>query len=126
MAKTELSRQGWIAAHFMAGNLAYREVSKNIVLQVRDYLTRHPGADPVDFARRLWKLDDAHAGGQDEPRQREELYRSIRDIAAAMPQIDWPIVLSWAARLIVAYESGSSIKRSLKRNLKQLEEGYYG
>jgi hypothetical protein len=140
VAGTELTRDQWLAAHFLAGNLAFRNVSKNLVLRLGEYLTRHPDADPGDYLARQVRLGDAFAGGGDDLRQRRELHQTIHDLAASAPGLDWPLVLAWVARLMVAYrpeergkpspEEESQIKerieRELNQNLKNLEAPYYG
>jgi hypothetical protein len=140
VAIKEMTREQWLAVHFLAGNLAYQNVSKNLVLRLGEYLTRHPGADPNDYLARQVRLGDAFAGGGDESRQRRELQQIVYDLAASAPGLDWPPVLAWTARLVVAYrpeERGQPspeeerqirerIKRELSQNLKQLEEPYYG
>lgn len=135
-----MTRQQWMAAHFLAGNLAYRNVSKNLVLRLQEYLARHPGTDLDDYLERQVRLGDAFAGGGDELRQRRELQQIVRDVTASAPELDWSQVLAWTARLMVAYrpeERGrpkaeeeeqikERIKRELARDLKRLEEPYYG
>ena len=140
MGTTEMTRQQWVVAHFMAGNLALRNVSKNLVLRFQEYLARHPDARPAEYLERQVRLGDAFAGGDDELRQRNELYQIFHKIASSAPGTDWPLVLAWAARLMVAYrpeERGRSgreqeqkikahIQKEFKQAMQQLEEPYYG
>jgi hypothetical protein len=86
------------------------------------------------------RLGAAFAGGGDELRQRRELQKIVHDLAASASDLDWPPVLAWTARLMVAYrpeerrrpkpeeerQIKERIERELARNLKRLEEPYYG
>jgi hypothetical protein len=140
MNTTEMTREQWTIAHILASNLALLNVSKNLVLGLQEYLARHPEATPDDYLERLVQLGDAFAGGEDELRQRRELSRIVRRAARSAPDAEWLPVLSWAARLMVAYrpeergrptqeqerEIKARIQRELEQALEQLEEPYYG
>jgi hypothetical protein len=137
---TVLKREEWMAVHFLSGNLASRSVSRNLVSQLRNYLACHPDSEPDEYLARLVRLGDAFAGGEDELRQRRELRQTVCTLAGSVPDLDWPLVLSWTARLIVAYrperwgrsdeeqerQIKARIQKELKQVLKQLEEPYYG
>jgi len=140
MGTMEMTRYQWALAHSLAANLAVRNVSKNLLLGLHDYLTRHPGTQPDDYLDRLARLGDAFAGGEDELRQRRELQQIILDVGASDPSLDWALVLPWTVRLMLAYrpeERGPTseeqerqiqgrIKQELDQDLKRLEEPYYG
>lgn len=141
MGTAELTRKQWQVAHFLAGNLAYLNVSKNLVMQLREYLARQPSARPNDYLDRLVSLGDTFAGGEDELRQRKELRQIVRAVSQSSPRLDWPLVLAWTVRLMVAYrpeERGAPtpeqamhikerIRQELDAALAQLEkEAYYG
>jgi hypothetical protein len=138
MGVTELTRRQWTLAHFLAGNLALLDVSKNLVLGLQSYLARYPGARPDDYLKRLVRLEDAFAGGEDELRQRRELYKIMERAVHSVPDADWSLILAWTARLMVAYrpeerrrpnrQQEQAIKarigRGLKQALKRLEAPY--
>lgn len=140
MDTTLMTRQQWMMAHFLAANLADRNVSKNLVAGLRDYLTQHPQANPNDYLKRLVNLGDAFAGGRDELRQRRELRKIMQDATASARDMAWPLVLSWTVRLMVAYRPEgrrrpdrqmeekikARIAQELTENLKKLEEAYFG
>jgi len=140
MKTANLTRQQWLMAHFLAGNLADMNVSKNLVLGLRDYLSHHHNSDPNDYLKRLVDLGDAFAGGQDELSQRRELRDIMRHATVGVSDMNWPLVLSWTARLMVAYrpeerrrpKAGAEaqiearIRQELAQNLKRLEAPYYG
>jgi hypothetical protein len=141
MSTTEMTRQQWRVAHFLAGNLAYMNVSKNLVMRLQEYLTAHPDAKPSEYLDRLARLGNTFAGGEDELRQRRELSRIVRTVAQSAPKLNWPLVLAWAARLMVAYrpegrtgpagqqekQTRERIQRELDQMLSRLDkEPYYG
>lgn len=141
MGTTEMTRKQWQVAHFLAGNLAYLNVSKNLVLRLREYLVRQPGAKPSDYLDRLARLGDIFTGGEDELRQRRELRQIIKKVDQSASQLNWSLVLAWTARLMVTYrpeERGQPspeqekrikerISKELEKALAQLEkEAYYG
>ncbi len=142
MGATKMTRKQWYFAHFLAGNLAYMGVSKNLVMQLREYLVRQPGAKPEDYLERLEQLGAAFAGGDDELRQRKELKQIICHVAESTKHIDWSLVLAWTVRLMVVYrpESGERfnpeqekrirqrIRQQMQETVEMLErkESYYG
>lgn len=99
---TEMSPAEWEIAQGIADSLMKQGVNHNLVLRLQEYLTYHPNASLEDYLERLAKLGDAFAGGKDEPRQRQELACLLREKTAQKAGANWPLVLAWTARLMVA------------------------
>ena len=105
-AQPVLSPAEWKLVEHMARDLAQKRVSQNLVRQALAYTQRSPGVGPLrGWLRRLVELGAAFASGrEDVTRQERENLRAVLDPALkANPESDWPLLLGWTSRLMLAY-----------------------